>query len=114
MIIDRKPLEMASFQGLDADELKRSVREMLVLMNASERKVFITNLEYEMKRAGLSIKSYLIPLGIAAAYVEDMTPNEIGHLVRFFRIHVPKAMSAVVRVLGGCLVVAPTMPRNSG
>ena len=53
MSMDRKPRKIASFKGLDADELKRSVRELLALMNASERKVFITNLEYEMMRARL-------------------------------------------------------------
>jgi hypothetical protein len=102
----RKQIEMTSFQELDADELKNSVREMLVLMEALERKLFIKTLEYEMSRSGLSIRPYLIPLGIAAAYAEDLTPSEVGHLIRFFKINVPKAMSAVWRVLAGCPVLA--------
>jgi hypothetical protein len=112
MIKDRKPLEMMNLQKLDADELKRSVREFLVLMNAAERKVFLTSLEDEMRRTGLSIKRYLIPLGIAAAYVEDLTPNEVGHLIRFFRINVPQAMSAVLRALRDCSVVGTPTPSN--
>ena len=99
----RKQIKMASFQEIDADELKNSVREMLVSMEALERKLFIKTLEYEMSRTGLSIRPYLIPLGIAAEYAEDLTPTEVGHLIRFFRINVPKAMSAVVRVLAGAL-----------
>ena len=106
MVKARKQIVMASFQELDADELKDSVREMLVLMDALERKLFIKTLEYEMFRSGLSIRPYLIPLGIAAEYAEDLTPNEVGHLFRFFRINVPKAMSAVVRLLDGCPVLA--------
>ena len=102
----RKEIVTGGFQELDADELKDSVREMLVLMEALERKLFIKTLEYEMSRSGLSIRPYLIPLGIAAAYAEDLTPGEVGHLIRFFRINVPKAMSAVVRVLDGCPVLA--------
>ncbi|HWO01741.1 MAG TPA: hypothetical protein VNS63_20975 [Blastocatellia bacterium] len=43
---DRQQLKMASFRELDADELKESVGEMLVLMEASERKLFIETLEY--------------------------------------------------------------------
>jgi hypothetical protein len=99
----RKQIKMASFQEIDADELKNSVREMLVSMEALERKLFIKTLEYEMSRTRLSIRPCLIPLGIAAEYAEDLTPTEVGHLIRFFRINVPKAMSAVVRVLAGAL-----------
>ena len=102
----RKRIETASFQELDADELKDSVREMLILMKALERKLFIKTLEYEMCRSGLSIRPYLIPLGIVAEYAEDLTPSEVGHLIRFFKINVPKAMSAVWRVFAGCPVLA--------
>ena len=106
MAKDRKQIDMTNFQELDADELKNSVREMLVLMEALERKLFIKTLEYEMFRSGLSIRPFLIPLGIVAECAEDLTPTEVGHLIRFFRINVPKAMSAVVRVLDGCPVLA--------
>ena len=107
MAKQRKQIEIVSFGELDADQLKNSVREMLVLMEALERKLFIKTLEYEMVRSGLSIRPYLIPLGIVAECAEDLTPSEVGHLIRFFRINVPKAMSAVVRVLAGCPVLAP-------
>jgi hypothetical protein len=106
MAKSRTQIDTKSFHELDADKLKDSVREMLVLMEALERKLFIKTLEYEMSRSGLSIRPYLIPLGIAAEYAEDLTPSEVGHLIRFFRINVPKAMSAVVRVLADCPVVA--------
>ena len=108
MTINRMSLEMAGLQGIDADELKGLVREMLILMNALERKIFIMNLEYELIRAGLSIRPYLIPLGIAAAYTEDLTPNEVGHLIRYLKINVPKAMSVIVRVMAGCSVLPTT------
>jgi hypothetical protein len=102
----KKQIELSGFQDLDADKLKVSVQEMLVLMEALERKLFIKTLEYEMFRAGLSIRDYLIPLGITATRAEDLSPNEVGHLIRFFRINVPKAMSAVARVLDECPVIA--------
>ena len=102
----KKQIETTGFEHLDADELKESVQGMLVLMEALERKLFVKTLEYEMFRSGLSIRDYLIPLGILATRAEDLTPNEVGHLIRFFRINVPKAMSAVARVLDECPVFA--------
>lgn len=104
MAKEKKRIEFTGFRELDADKLKASVQEMLVLMEALERKLFIKTLEYEMFRAGLSIRDYLIPLGITATCAEDLSPNEVGHLVRFFRINVPKAMSAVARVFDDCPV----------
>ena len=101
-----KQVEIASLQGLDADQLKDSVREMLVLMEPLERKLFIKTLQYEMFRSGLSISSYLIPLGIPARCAEDLTPGEVGHLMRFFKMNVPAAVPALARVLDECPVVA--------
>jgi len=106
MVKTGKQIETASFRELDADQLKNSVREMLALMEALERKLFIKTLEYEMLGSGLSLRPYLNPLGIAAQSVEELTPTEVGHLIKFFRINVPKAMSAVGRVLAGCPVLA--------
>ena len=106
MAQDNKQVEIANFQGLDADQLKDSVREMLVLMEPLERKLFIKTLQYEMFRSGLSISSYLIPLGIPARCAEDLTPGEVGHLMRFFKMNVPAAVPALARVLDECPVVA--------
>jgi len=110
MAKDREQLEFASFKEFDPDELKDSVREMLLSMEATERTRFIETLEYEMFHFGLSISAYLIPLGISAKGAEDLTPNEVGHLIRFFSINVPKAMPAVVRLLARCPVFATFPP----
>lgn len=84
---------------LDADELKSVVRDGLVGMNLAEREEFISALEGEMKSAGVNIRAYLVPLGIPGRSPEDLTPTEVGHLIRFFKINVPNAMSAILRVL---------------
>ncbi len=106
MSVDRRRLAAASRRELHADELKDSVREMLILMGTLERKLFIKTLEYEMLRSGLRMQAHLTDLGIAAARAEDLTPCEVGHLIEYFRINVPIAMLAVARVLGGCPVPA--------
>src|ERR1044072_8361670 len=91
---------------LDPTELKSIVRDGLVTMNMSEREEFIQALETEMRRANLNMRAYLIPLGIPGRSPEDLTPTEVGHLVRFFKINVPQAMSAVTRTMARYAIFA--------
>jgi len=85
--------------GMDPDDLKAYVRDGLVVMTISERESFIKALEIEMRAAGLSMSSYLIPLGIPARTLEELTPTEVGHLVRYLKINVAHAVPAVERAL---------------
>ena len=89
-----------SIGGMNPDDLKGFVRDGLVMMTISEREDFIKTLENEMRTAGLSIRSYLIPLGIPARTLEELTPTEVGHLVRYLKINVAHAVPAVERALG--------------
>ena len=83
----------------EADDVKNTVRDVLLLMTWPEQVEFIEALESEMRRAGLSITHYLIPLGIPGMTPEELTPIEVGHLVRFLKIHVRQAMPAVERAM---------------
>ena len=83
----------------DVEALKNQVRDGLLLMEVSEREAFIQALEAEMRRAGLTIRSYLVPLGISAMRTDELTPLEAAHLVRFLRINVPQAAPAIAKVL---------------
>lgn len=84
---------------LDADELKGVVRDGLFAMNAAERAEFIVSMENEMRHEGLHLSSYLVPLGIPGRSAEDLTPTEVGHLVRYLKINVPQAMRAVDKAM---------------
>jgi hypothetical protein len=84
-----------------ADDLKAAVRDGLVALDMAEREEFIGTLEAEMRRAGLNMRSYLVPLGIPGRSPEDLTPTEVAHLVRFLKLNVPQAMPAIERALGG-------------
>ncbi|HXG92972.1 MAG TPA: hypothetical protein VNN73_11490 [Blastocatellia bacterium] len=84
---------------LDPNDLKSVVRDGLVSMTMAEREEFIQVLEAEMRRANLNMRAYLIPLGIPGRSPEDLTPTEVGHLVRFLKINVPQAMPAVERAM---------------
>jgi hypothetical protein len=85
--------------ALDPNELKSVVRDGLVSMTMAEREDFIQGLEAEMRRANLNMRAYLIPLGIPGRSPEDLTPTEVGHLIRFLKINVPQAMTAVERAM---------------
>jgi len=95
----RNNLATASRKTLDPNELKNLVRDGLMALSMPEREEFIQTLGAEMKRASLSIRAYLVPLGIPARSPEDLTPTEVGHLIRFLRINVPQATSAVERAM---------------
>jgi hypothetical protein len=85
--------------SLDADELKKMVRDGLVAMTYEDRGAFIQALATELRRAGLDMRAYLIPLGISAMTIAELTPSEIGHLVRFLKINMPRAMPAIEKVI---------------
>jgi hypothetical protein len=85
--------------SLDPNDLKNFIRDGLVSMTREGRDDFIEALETEMQRADLSMRSYLIPLGIPAMTVDELTPTEVGHLIRFLKTNVPRAMPAVERAI---------------
>ena len=99
--VARKRVHMPSSDtaSREADDVKDTVRDALLLMTWAEQVEFIQALESEMRREDLSITNYLIPLGIPGMRPEELTPIEVGHLVRFLKILVPQAMPAVERAM---------------
>ena len=96
----------ATLESLDPDEVKSFICNGLVSMKVTEQEDFIQALEVEMRRANLDMRAYLIPLGIPARSPEDLTPAEVGHLIRFLRMIVPEAILAVERVTARYAVFA--------
>jgi hypothetical protein len=86
-------------------DVKSIVRDALLLMTGAEQVEFIQALESEMRRENLSITAYLVPLGIPGMRPEDLTPTEVGHLVRFLKMHVVQAVTAVERAMTRLLEV---------
>lgn len=85
--------------GSVSPDIKIVVRDGLASMSTADREAFILALEAELRHANLSISAYLIPLGISASSPEELTPSDVGHLVRFLKINVPKAMRVVERFI---------------
>jgi hypothetical protein len=96
----RNDTYVIKWSSLDPNELKAVVRDGLVGMGMTEREDFIGTLETEMRKAGLNMRAYLVPLGIPGRSPEDLTPTEVAHLIRFLKLNVPQAMTAVEKALG--------------
>ena len=88
-----------TISSMDPSELKDMVRDGLVALTPPEREQFIQTLEAEMARIKLHMRAYLIPLGIPARSVEELTPTEIAHLVRYLRINVKQSIPAIERAV---------------
>jgi hypothetical protein len=84
-----------SQSGIGPADLKIVVRDGLASMTAADREAFILALETELRYKSLSMRGYLIPLGISASSLDELTPSDVGHLVRFLKLNVPGAMRAV-------------------
>ena len=93
----RNQVVKADRSQLDPNELKGVIRDGLANMSMPDREEFIRTLEAEMRRISLNVRAYLIPLGIPGRSPEDLTPSEVGHLVRYLKLTVPRAMPAVER-----------------
>jgi hypothetical protein len=100
--------------SLGPDELKSLVSSALVSMKIPEREDFVRSLEIEMRRANFDMRGYLVPLGIPGCSPEELTPTEIGHLIRFLKMVVPKAMSAVEHVAARYGAFAKKMAESGG
>jgi hypothetical protein len=107
----RNLISSIDLQKMSPDDLKSLVREGLVAMTIADRESFFETLESEMKEADLDIRAYLVPLGIPGRSAEDLTPNEVGHLLRYLKINVPKALTPMARVLNRCGVLTENTSR---
>lgn len=84
---------------VDPDELKAVVRDGMILMGQAEREQLTRDLERELDHLGMRMSSHMIMIGIPAASHSELTPNEVGHFVRFLNLTAPRLMPAIERVL---------------
>ena len=106
--------ERVALRSLGPDELKSLFISALVSMKIDERENFVRALEIEMRRANFSMRAYLVPLGIPGRSPGELTPAEIGHLIRFLKMAVPKAMIAVEQVATRYGAFAKKMDESGG
>ena len=95
----RQQYTTSRFGAMSPDEAKGLVRDGLLVMTIAERVDFIRALADELRRESITMSAYLIPLGISGTSPEELTPTEVGHLVRFLKINLPRSVRAVERAL---------------
>jgi hypothetical protein len=95
----RDQVAKGNLESLDPDALRGMIRDGLLSMGLTAREDFIQALDMEMRRANFNMRAYLVPLGIVGRHAGDLTPTEVGHLIRYLKMIVPRAMPAVWRVL---------------
>lgn len=85
---------------MSPDELRAFVLDKLIRVGNAKRGAFVAFLESGMKARGLDLRSYFIPIGIVGRAPDDLTANEIAHLIRFLRLTVPQAIQPILAALG--------------
>ena len=97
-----------------ADIIRENVRVRLQNLNRAEFESFISVLDMLMMRSGLNLRDYLVPVGIPGQHPSDLTPYELAHLARFFRLNMPQALHAFEKALEAITGHNTTSPLTEG
>jgi hypothetical protein len=81
------------------NELCDAVRGAMVALTLDERISIKEKLLSALKGSRLNVGSILLLLGIHADTVEELTPSDVGYLVRYIRMNSPDVIMALRRPL---------------
>jgi hypothetical protein len=90
---------------LEPDDLRNQVQRALSTLCEPDHKMFRRRLITGLAKSGVQIGSSLFMLGISAACLDDLTPSDMGKLLRYIRINTPAAIEAIAGPLAELLVV---------
>ncbi|MEW6730041.1 MAG: hypothetical protein AB1489_01770 [Acidobacteriota bacterium] len=79
--------------------LKDMVSAAVMRMDMAQRITFLKDFLSTLNKAGINVNSYLLILGIDTKRVQDITPNDFGHLIRYLRLNHAHKFSAVTQVM---------------
>ena len=82
------------------NELCEAVRGAMVALPIDDRISIKQKLLSAINGSRLNVGSILLLLGIHADTVEELTPSDVGYLVRYIRINSPDVLTALKRPLG--------------
>jgi hypothetical protein len=80
-------------------ELCDAVRGAMVAVSVEDRIAIKEKLLAALQGSRLNVGSILLLLGIHADTVEELTPSDVGYLVRYIRINCPDVIAALRRPL---------------
>ena len=80
---------------LEPNDLCDRTRDALSTLAEEDRKPRRDEILAGLRQAGVNIASALLLLGIPARTTDELTPSDVGKLLRYVRINVPVAMQAL-------------------
>jgi hypothetical protein len=83
--------------------LRNAVYKALSKVPIKERVEWYKRLIGELQKAGINVGSRLFLLGIPATIPEELSPNDLGKLIRSVYLNEPKAMEAISETLSQIL-----------
>ena len=75
------------------------------MLDEATRQVWRRRLLDELARTGVQVGSTLFIIGIAAAGFDDLTPSDLGMLLRYIRINQPAAIKKLAGPLAELLAL---------
>lgn len=98
-VTDQRSSQSLELETAEPDSLRDSVREALSQLSEVEQRAVHNDLLSVLKGAGVNLGHHLLLLGIPARTAEEVTPAEMGILIRYVRISEPRAMAALAPIL---------------
>jgi len=82
--------------SVEPNRLRDLVVTSSSLLSEDERKSLNAAVLRDLKKAGVNVGSLTVALGLAATASDELTPSDLGQLLRYVRINSPRALEAVV------------------
>jgi hypothetical protein len=98
-VSDQRSSQSLELETAEPDSLRDSVREALSQLSEVEQRAVHNDLLSALKAAGVNLGHHLLLLGIPARTADEITPAEMGILIRYVRISEPRAMAALAPIL---------------
>ena len=98
-VTDQRSSQSLELETAEPDSLRDSVREALSQLSEVEQRAMHNDLLSALKGAGVNLGHHLLLLGIPARTAEEITPAEMGILIRYVRISKPTVMAALAPIL---------------
>jgi hypothetical protein len=93
------------FWVLEPDDLRNQVQRAFTRLCEADSKILRQRLLSGLAEAGIHIGASLFMLGIPASSLDELTPSDMGKLLRYTRINSPAVIEALAEPLSDLFVV---------
>jgi len=88
---------------LGPDDLRNETQKALSALSEADRESLRDELLTRLREAGVNLASALMLLGIPARTPDDLSPSDMGMLLRYVRINTPEEIKALAKPLARLL-----------